>query len=481
MAILTDLPNELLLSIIADVSPLYIEYFLLTNKRIYGLRADAIRAHKLVRSSILSQNLGLRPEKLLRTIFKDPKLALYLVSWHIDPARLRNYGNIEDLVAEIDVQVSQNPYTALLELEDTENNPRNAENQIISLLITCLLNLRRLDIHNFVTRYLLETVLRIVEVSHDPFLGLQEHWALGRLTEAHIYAADEHIDQMHLGVLLAMIPSLRKVYMKYMSREQPYTCTYPRHPSSVTEISLGYCVPLSYIKELVRRTHALRRFAYNYDEIMWENSAELQPRLLVELLKQHARQSLTHLQLLSRGGNFCYSPYGDLKRNLNDLSIGSLRDFPTLKTLITGVDMFVKTRGYSDYEKGKGTIQRLISWLPASLETLVLQQGLKMWDRDVLRMLFRGFRNNKRARLPNLRLIHLLECPNLDKAMPDDLKTACQETGVKISHAAYQCYNPDCDLAARQLEKWEDLPWIAALERSCCGRGQYPPYDYVPR
>lgn len=83
MAILTDLPNELLLSIIADVSPLYIESFLLTCKRIYRLRADVITAQKLARSSILSQNPDLRSDGFLRNIVEDPGLALYLVSWRI--------------------------------------------------------------------------------------------------------------------------------------------------------------------------------------------------------------------------------------------------------------------------------------------------------------------------------------------------------------------------------------------------------------
>lgn len=475
MAILTDLPNELLLSIIADVSPLYIDYFLLTNKRMYGLRADVITAHNLVRTSILNKHPSLRPSDLLRSIvFEDPKLALYLLSWRIGIANPRLDENVENLVAEIDVQVSQNPYIAPRELEDCENFPSNAGDQIIPLLITRLLNLRKLNVNVFVPRYLLETVLRIVEVSHDPTLGLQEPWALGRLREAHIYAAGRSINGMELGILLAMIPSLRKLYVEGMSQGEPYTCTYQRHPSGVTEIVLGDYVHLSYIEELVGRTHALRRFTYNYET---ERFTKLQLRLLVELLKQHARQSLTYLRLLSLGW-LSYSQHRNPKRNHQDLSMGSLRDFPSLKTLATGVDMFITTRGHGEYENGTGAIQTLVSWLPASLETLVLQKGLEGWDEDVLRMLFRGLRNNKPERLPNLRLIHLLEYPNFDQAMPDDLKTTYQEAGVKIGHAAHLCGNPVCNQAARQLEQWEDLPWIAELEE-CCQLTADPPYRWV--
>ena len=477
MAILTDLPNELLLSIIADVSPVYIDYFLLTCKRIYGLRADVIRAQDLVRSSFLSQYSGSGPDHLLRIFFEDPKLALNLLSWKIGTKQpCHDRRNLENLDAEIEVQVSQNPYTAPLELKHCEYYLTNAGDLVIPLLITRLQNLRKLHINVLQPRfeYLLETVLQIVEVSHDPAFDLQQPLAFGRLTEAHINASSPSINGIELGALLAMIPSLRKLYVTCWSREEYFFCAYPRHPSGVTEMFLEYHVHLSYIEELVGRTHALRRFTCNH--VIMNDSAKLLPRLLNELLKQHTRQSLSYLRLLSRAWS-ADTACPDLKRNYNDLSIGSLREFPTLKTLITGVDMFIKTRGHSEDENGHGTIQRLISWLPASLETLVLQQGLEEWDRDVLRMLFRGFRNNKRARLPNLRLIHLLECPNLDQAMPDDLKTACQETGVKISHAAHECLNDDCDLVARQLEKWEDLPWIVALE-NCCVQKLDPPYDY---
>ena len=47
MAILTDLPNELLLTVIADVSPLYIDSFVLTCKRIHSLGVDTTENIKL--------------------------------------------------------------------------------------------------------------------------------------------------------------------------------------------------------------------------------------------------------------------------------------------------------------------------------------------------------------------------------------------------------------------------------------------------
>ena len=105
-----------------------------------------------------------------------------------------------------------------------------------------------------------------------------------------------------------------------------------------------------------------------------------------------------------------------------------MRNFTVLKTLATGVDMFIN---------GTGTVQRFVSWLPASLETLDLYPGMKKWEADVLRKLFRGFRTNKQRRLPNLKIINFMAFPNFELGMPDDIKAACQATGIKIG---YECY-----------------------------------------
>ena len=75
--------------------------------------------------------------------------------------------------------------------------------------------------------------------------------------------------------------------------------------------------------------------------------------------------------------------------------------------------------------------------LPASPETLVLLPGLKKWNKDVLRLLFRGFRNNKQARLPNLKQVNFVELPDIDQVMREDIKNRCRETGVRLGYTTH--------------------------------------------
>ena len=462
MAILTDLPNELLLFVIAEVSPLDIDSFALSCKRIYGLRTDALREHEVVRSSLPTGPLEIESIDLLRTIFQKPGLALYPTAWEFYTGDRGYYENPYDLLAEINTQIQRGCYTATLE---TNRCVVNAADLIIPLLITRLLNLRKISISAKQQPHLIETVLQIVEASYDPILRLREPLPLGRLREVEIYALGDSVFGMELAGLLGMIPTLRKLQISHVSESKPYTCSHQSHGSEVTDLALRGATDSSFLVVLISRTHGLRNFLYEH--AVHDHSAKLEPRRLVDLLKQRAGQSLTYLHLLTRdtrcGGGHCW----DVCRNHNDLSLGSLREFATLKTLVTCVDMFIKTRGHGEYNNGTGTIQRLVSWLPASLETLVLHQGLEEWNKDVMRMLFRGFRNNKQARIPKLRLINFMKCPDFEHLMLDSTKSACQETGVKIGYTSHRCLNKNCPLVLKQLKKWEERPWIGALE-TCC-------------
>lgn len=188
---------------------------------------------------------------------------------------------------------------------------------------------------------------------------------------------------------------------------------------------------------------------------------------MIELLKEVARQSLTFLSLVTgpEGHNGKHS--GNWRRNYHDLSLGSLRDFTALKTLTTCVDMFIKSHGIGLLGEATGSVQSLVSWLPASLKALVLQRGLDNWDQGTLRMLFRGLRNNKQTRLPNLKVIKFANFADFDTVMPDDLKVACRETGVKLGYTSHRCKNLDCHQVLGQLEYWDGLPWITALGKCC--------------
>ena len=208
-------------------------------------------------------------------------------------------------------------------------------------------------------------------------------------------------------------------------------------------MTIGTRVDVSFLVEMVGRTIDLQRFTYHHN--CYDNGVELHRRCLVEVLKRCAGQSLTYLNNSSKQGWYSGLRRQHLCQDHDDLSLGSLRDFTVLKTLTTFLDVFIKTRHhickdqYPWYMNGTGTVQRLTSWLPASLETLVLHRGFDKWNKDVLRMLFRGLRNKKQARLLNLKLIIFVKFPKFDQVMPDDVKTGCREMGVKLGYTMYYC------------------------------------------
>lgn len=460
MAILTDLPNELLLAIIVDVSPLYIESFALSCKRIYSCSIDTIKEHNLVRGRLTS----LGGTELLRAVVPNPRMALYptFLKLHARDCCWTDQAP-DDLHVEIDTLSLESPHADFLRSINTRYGYT-----IVPLLIICLLNVRKLDISVDYTEDLHEVFLQIVEASYESSLTLREPFALGKLTDVNISSPPgKYGDGMELAILLATIPSVRKLGVDVLSRWRPYSSQKQHRSSNVTEIIVSIHVDTSYLAELVGPTRALQRFAYNHTY-----GATLQSRRMIGILKEHAGQSLTYLSLLTRGTPYISQNYQTLHRNHNDPSLGSLREFIVLKTLVTYVDAFIKTRDSGEDKnecctKGAGIVQRLVSWLPASLETLILHPGLKEWDKNALRLLFRGFRNNKQARLAKLKFIVLIQCPGFDQLMSDDIKSACFETGIKLVYTTHLCNNIDCHRVLEQLGIWEGRLWVEVL-RPCC-------------
>ena len=425
MPVLTDLPTELLLSIIAEVSPLDLDSFVLSCKRLYDLRLDTVRAHNLIRTSILNECPS--PEFLCR-VFEDPKLALYPLIGEFFAFRRR--GSVsqpdgapisDDLLAEINMQIPRIPYTASLE---NAKDPYNELDLIVPLLMTRLLNLRELRLTVITEPRVLETVSNIVEASHGP---TQRPLPLGKLTEANIIAGPVMNLGMEMTILLAMIPTLRKLKATHLVASK-ISCPHD-YQSEVTDMCLDGWVDLPSIIELIRRSYRLQRFEYTLR--IYYSLTKAEYRRLADILKERAGHSLQYLGLYMRcPQNFCRS---ECSKGI-DMSLGSLRKFTVLKRLAACVDMFIKLRYQSKSEHETGTVQRLVSWLPASLETLDLYPGLEKWDADVLRKLFRGLRNNKQRRVPNLKIINFMAFPNFDLGMPDDIKAACQATGIKVKN-----------------------------------------------
>ena len=482
MVVLTDLPDELLLPIVADVSPLYIEYLALSCKRLYGLCAEVIREHDRIRSELPTANPFLlygsetKASDILQHFFQNPSLAEYPTSWCFND-EVRIHDAPEDLIDAIDAHALRGPHADLFDAE--KSRPSFAE-LVIPLLITQFVNLRKIEIgttsgpspysqegriNTTYAPYLIGFLSKVIKTSRNPKISLQEPSILGRLKEVEITSLTEGLGGTELPFVLSMLPSLRKLHISDLERERPYLCPHKYHVSGVIDMLLDGQIDSGYIVELIQRTKSLQSFTYLHKINDW--GVMFQPRRLLTTLKKHARKSLIFLCLATSPDAYWSPDNLDGYPSCRDLSLGSLRGFENLKYLVTGVEMFIKPHGRNAYRRWNGTVHRLVSWLPASLETLVLVERLNEWQADTMRMLFRGFRNQKQLRLPNLKHIKFHDF-YMWRGTLNAIKVACRETGVTISYTSSSCHNchshwytPKC------IQDWEDHEWKNFSEDWC--------------
>ena len=336
---------------------------------------------------------------------------------------------------------------------------------IIPLLIIYLLNLRKLRLFIFWQPYLIYTVSWIVEASHDEGRSTKETLPLGRLTEVSINAHGQNIDALHLAVLLSMIPTVRKSTASRLLYEEPYSFPYRFHGSAIKCISLNGCVDPSFVKRLTLSTRNLQSFEFTH--LTKYSKRDITFRRLSEILLRHAGASLLHLSLLTEDKN-CAD--GVCRKHTN-LFLGSLRGFQSLKKFVTSVEMFIQTRDSDSQAIGIGTVQRMVSQLPASLQALVLHKRVREWKKDVLHEIFQGLRTKRQTRLPNLKLIDFVPFPGFDRVMPGFLKATCRELGIKVGYTLHHRQNLHYRQVLRQLDMVEELPWIAVLEKCCPYKG----------
>ena len=475
MVVLTDLPDELLLPIVADVSPLYIESLALSCKRLYGLCADVIREHDRIRSEIpTNEYLFFHAYEtgaydLAQRFLQSPKLAEYPTFW-----RFKDIAPTDDvpesLIDEIKFHALRGPYAYLF---DTERYRPNVAELVIPILITQLVNVRKIhvttmpassvfvrgtQINTTYTPYLIEFMSKIIKTSHNPNPRVQEPSVLGRLKEAEIDAMIDGLGGTELPLLLSMLPNLRKLHVFRLERGKPYVGPHKYRVSGVTDMLLDGEIDSEYIVELIQRTKSLHSFT----NIHWiyEVGVIFEPRRLLTALREHARQSLVFVCLVTQVDINWNPDRLDGYPGCHDLSLGSLREFKVLKYLVTGVETFRKTHGSRGIRYWEGTVQRLVSWLPASLETLVLVGNLGDWNTDNLRMLFRGFRTQKQSRLPNLKHIKFYNFYRVDQVVLNAINLACRETGVTISYTSTPC--DECESHSNKpkcLQDWENHDW----------------------
>ena len=466
MTILTDIPDELLLKIIENVSPLYLDHLLLSCKLMYSLRADTVHEHQVIRTNLARMNSC----DLLKLILSNPDAALYSKSiWleSVDGPRL------SDNVMMVN---NAKAMTEIFTRSCYSGDPR--PDVAVPVLLTQLLNLRKLDITVGISPYLMAIATRIVRAIHRPSDGSQEPHALGRLTQVTIraglsygrstYQGATHVTQ--LASLMAMIPTVRKLKVVADSMCR-YSSPSPDYLSGVTELCLIGPLDLAFVEDIIRRTVSLEAFTRQYKPCESIRSQIMfAPRRVVQDLAGSARHSLVHLSLVVDPPTFNPGDY-DEGRYLRGLFLGDLGVFSLLTTLRTSVDMLImEPRTGADhatqYPRGR-TFQNVTKLLPPSLETLVLDKGQKAWREGDIDCLLYDLTKWKESENGKLKLVNFANCPDFESYMSDETVETFYGADVKVGYSVDCGEGEGSDQMFERNVNWEERPWIKAFELCC--------------
>lgn len=466
MIILTDFPGELLLKIIRHISPLYLDHFLLSCKQMYALRVDTVNEHQMIRSNLARMSSC----DLLKLALSDADTALYPTSIgleSVDGPRLSDHVMMVNNAQALTEIFTRSCYSG---------NPR--PDLAVPVLLTQLLNLRRLDITVGVSPYLIAIVTRIVKAIHRPRVASQEAIALGRLTQVTIraglsygrytYQGATHVTQ--LASLMAMIPTVRKLKVCAAGHCQ-YSSPSPDYLSGVTELCLSGPMDIAFVEDIIRRTVSLKNFTRQYEtSVSMRSQIIFAPRRVVQDLAGSAGHSLVHLSLIVRPLTFSPGDY-DEGRYLRGLLLGDLGMFGLLTTLRTSIDMLTmipRTGGdhATRYPRAR-TIQNVPKVLPPNLGTLVLDEGQKAWHEDDIDWLLEDLTVWKEWEDGKLKLVNFANCPDFEEYLSDETKDACHGAGVKLGYSMYCGEGEGCDQMFERHGNWEERPWIKAFERCC--------------
>ena len=469
MTILTDIPGELLLKIIEHVSPLYLDHLLLSCKKMFSLRANAVHEHQMIRSNLARMSSC----DLLKLVLANPDSALYPISIRlesVDGPRLSDHVIIMNNAKALTEVFARSCYSGDL-------RPDLA----VPVLLTQLLNLRKLDITVGISPYLMAIVTRIVKGIHRPSAGSQEPHALGRLTQVTIRAGlsyDEYTDQgathvTQLASLMAMIPTVRRLKVFAASMCQ-YSSPSPDYLSGVTELCLIGPLDLAFVEDIIRRTVSLEVFTRQYkpcdsmrDQILFA------PRRVVQDLAGSARHSLVHLSLIVDPPTFNPGDYGE-GQYLRGLFLGDLRVFGLLTTLRTSVDMLAMIPrpggDHATQPHRTPTVQNVTKVLPLSLETLVLDQGQKAWQENQIDWLLYDLTKWKESENGKLKLVNFANCPDFESYVSDETTDTFYRADVKVGYSMECGEGEGSDQMFERNVNWDERPWIKAFERCC----EYP-------
>lgn len=263
MAILTDIPNEVMDLILKDVPFRDLEAFFLVSKAIWK-QLSALRKkhyHKKRIYTNFQYNQGMprgKPAKLLKDILLDPSIAKYVVKMDIDCwesgfhdiASHDSSGSDPEYLpyTKSDLQLFEGAIKDNVYHDDEEQKDDmlqdlelGDEQPIIATLLTLLPNIQHLRLVNEVFQNMVHTMRDFVEKRHSDVLT--------RLQSVHLQASEldgDYVagfrftdDQPQLLRLLCSLPSLKSISVQNFSGGASHVISDPIwHPYSYCKIPL---------------------------------------------------------------------------------------------------------------------------------------------------------------------------------------------------------------------------------------------------
>ena len=433
MAILLDLPNELLLKILDSATPIGMVSLATSCKRINTLAQDNLTLHR--QRIARYQNVTLwgcsrhrdqpHPILLLRDICNDWRVAYYARSLAIeccgreelwlgpywnDAWRARvisqDIETVKSVLPEITIPVRRMLSMALRwdeakvneVLDMTELGARGA---ILGLLIVSLPAIKSISFKGyFWCDHLWIDSLKSITEQQDPQSGSSEANFLTDVSELNLDDENErHFGGMCCSVVpFVTLPSLRVIRGASINcqsfEDHPFAGNRGLHPSPVTEIDLQRTtLPASHLGNVLRYVQVLKRFRYDrgHQPVIVDGA---EPGGIIKALLACASHSLESLALTG----------ATKRRSPNDKDFkGSLWSFKVLKKIHLPLNAFLTyTKKCHCWSLTTEDIPRLVDVLPASIETVRLD-GKVDWEE--MAALLIGLPEGKAECLPKLKEI----------------------------------------------------------------------------
>ncbi len=429
MAMLLDLPNELLLQVLDSATPTGMVSFATSCKRVNKLAQDNLTLHQ--QRIVKYQDVTLwgcfrhqdqpHPIILLRDICKDWRVAYYAKSLVIeccgrDQNLMDSYWEgrsqasliaqdaetVESILPEITIPVRKMLSVALRWDEAKVNDvldmtKHGARGAILGLLLVSLPAIKSISFNDYVwrDRLWIDSMQSITD-QQDPHSAGSEPKFLMEVSELNLDDQKEgHSVGMSCSVVpFVILPSLRVIRGVSISsasyNEYSFDGHHGRGPSHVTEIDLQRSsLDAERLGGMLGYMPALKRFRFDqgrHNDI----SGGAEPGSIINGLLACASSSLESLSLT---GATAHSG-----RNARDIK-GPLKDFKVLKNIHLPSSVF---RTYNKLFSEPRDIPRLVDVLPASIETVRLDGDI---NTGATALLLTGLPEGKADFLPKLKEI----------------------------------------------------------------------------